>query len=118
MEGNLKNRDDQRFRALLYYRFHIEDKYPVDAVAEKMGIHKDTLYRWINGTNTFPANEIINLVVATGDISYLEFLADKCGYAIIPKIKDKRTAEAVLLIARIFLMATEDKFNPEKRKKD
>lgn len=106
MQSNLNNRRDERFRALLYYRFHVDDKYPVDVIAEKMGVHKDTLYRWINGTNVFPANEIIGLIQATNDIKYLEFIADKCGYSVIPKIKDRKTAEAMIMMAKIFLSAT------------
>ena len=116
MNGNLKNDHPDRLRVMMYYNFHIAEKYSVDSVAQKMGIHRDTLYKWINGTNTFPANEIIDLIKATGDISYLEFIADKCGYALIPKIKDRKTAETVLFIAKMFLMATEGKFDPEKEK--
>jgi hypothetical protein len=105
-ESNLKNGRNHGLRPLLYYRFHIEDKYSVDIVAQKMGIHMDTLYKWINGTNVFPADEIINLINATGDVKYLQFIADKCGYAIIPKIKNRKTAEDLILMANLFMSAT------------
>ena len=45
-------------------------------------------------------------------------LSGKCGCAIIPKIKDKKIAESVLLTIKRFLIATKDKFNPEKRKNE
>lgn len=105
-EGNLKINRSSGIQCLMYFAFHISDKYPVDTVAQKMGVHPDTLYKWINGTNVFPAEQLINLINATGDTKYLEFIADKTGYAIIPKIQDRKTAETMMRMAEIFMSAT------------
>lgn len=91
---------------LLYCNFILKKKYSVDSVAQKMGIHKDTLYKYINGTHIFPAERLIGLTLATDDYEYLDYIADQCNRAIIPKIKDKKTAEAMIQMAKIFLSAT------------
>jgi len=101
----IKNRNSG-IQCLLYFNFHIDSKYAVDDIAQKMGIHPDTLYKYINGTHEFPAERLIGLTNATGDIKYLEFIADKCGYSVIPKIKDKKTAETMVQMAKVFLSAT------------
>lgn len=93
-------------QALLYCNFIIKSKYRVDAVSEKMGVAPDTLYKWIEGVNLFPADRIAALTVATGDAEYLEYIAGKAGLALVPKIKDKRTAEVLALIAKIFNQST------------
>jgi len=93
-------------QCLLYTNFVIKGKYPVDSVAEKMGIHRDTLYKWIEGVNLFPADRLAPLVVATGDPEYLEYILDKCGYAVLPKIRDKKAAETMIQMAKVFMSAT------------
>lgn len=103
---NLRINRNSGIQCLMYFAFHIENRYAVDAVAQKMGVHVDTLYKWINGTHIFPAERITDLVLATGDLKYLEFIADKCGYAVIPKVKNRQTAEMMLQMARVFLSAT------------
>ena len=50
-------------------------------------------------------DELINLIKATDDISYLEFIAGKCGYAIIPKAKNKQAAETLSLVSEILSRA-------------
>ena len=99
MKGNLKINRNSGLQCLMYFAFHISSKYPVDAVAQKMGVHPDTLYKWVNGTHVFPAEQLINLVNATGDLKYLELIADKLGYAVIPKVKDRKTAEMLVRVA-------------------
>ena len=91
------------FQALLYTRFITEKQYRVAAVAEKMGVHKDTLYKWVNGTNPFSIDYLAALVVATEDPTYLEYQARDAGYKIIPQIKDKKTAEIIQKFAELML---------------
>lgn len=113
---NLKINRQSGLQCLMYFHFIISDKYPVDAIAQKMGVHRDTLYKWINGTHVFPAEQIINLTNATGDLKYLEYIAEKCGYSIIPKIKDKKTAETMIQMAKIFISATQNKDQADEQK--
>jgi len=93
-------------QCLLYTNFVIKAKYPVDSVAEKMGVHRDTLYKWIEGKNLFPADRLAPLVIATGDLEYLEYILDKCGYVLLPKIRDKKAAETMIQMAKVFMSAT------------
>ena len=68
------------FGSLLYYSFILKKKYRVDETAEKMGIAPDTLYRYIRSENVMPPDRIIDLVKATGEIEFLTFFCDPCGY--------------------------------------
>lgn len=106
MKINLKINRNSGLQCLMYFAFHISSKYPVDVVAQKMGVHPDTLYKWVNGTHVFPAEQLINLVNATDDLKYLEYVADKCDQCIIPKIKDRKQAEMMRRMAEVFLSAT------------
>lgn len=90
----------------MYCNFIVRKKYSVDAVSEKMGIAPDTLYKWIEGVNLFPADRISALTLATGDTEYLDYIANKAGLALVPKIKDRRTADVLALIAKIFNQST------------
>lgn len=91
MTSNLIINGVSALQCLLYTNFHIKKKYRVDTVAEIMGVSSDTLYKWINGTRLFPADRLSSLTLATNDTEYLDFLAGKCGYSIIPKLRDKNT---------------------------
>ena len=68
------------FPSLLYVNFCIKKKYRVDETAKKMQIATDTLYRYVRGENTMPPDRIIDLIKATGDIEYLEFFSEPCGF--------------------------------------
>lgn len=97
MSGNRKDCIDSGFRSLLIANFYAKRKYKVDDIAQKMGIHKDTLYKWIAGRDSngearhFPIDRIPDLVNATNDIEYLEYLCRPCGMMIIPEITDRTT---------------------------
>jgi len=80
MNSNLNSSPISGFSALLYVNFIIKKKYRVDAVAKDMQIATDTLYRYVRGENVMPADRIIDLVKATGDIELLEFFCEPCGY--------------------------------------
>lgn len=112
MSVNLKMSMNSGLGVLLYCNFIIKKKYTVDAIAQKMGIHKDTLYKYVNGTHVFPSEQLINLTKSTEDPEYLEYITNQCGYALIPKIKDKRTAESLIQMAKVFLSATAGKNDP------
>ena len=92
-------------QCLLYTNFTIKAKYAVDSIAEKMGIHRDTLYKWIEGKKLFPADRLAPLTAATQDTEYLEYILDKCGYVLLPKIRDKKAAETMIQMAKVFLSA-------------
>ena len=103
--GNLNNKGRSGFQSLLYVNFIFKKKYRVDDTAQKMGIHKDTLYKWVRGENPFPIDQLTNLVKATGDLDFLEYFCEPCGYSLIPKIKDKGTAKMFSQMARIMQSA-------------
>ena len=103
--GNLNNKGRNGFQSLLYVNFIVRKKYRVDETAKKMGIHKDTLYRWIRGDNPFSVDYLGDLVKATGDLDFLEYFCEPCGYSLIPKIKDKGTAKMFSQMARIIQSA-------------
>jgi hypothetical protein len=79
--------------ALLYVNFIIKKKYRTDDVAKEMRIATDTLYRYVRGEHVMPPDRIIDLIKATGDIEYLEFFCDPCGYVAIPAVKGKPSEE-------------------------
>lgn len=81
------------FSSLLYVNFIIKKKYRIDDVAKEMRIATDTLYRYVRGENVIPPDRIIDLVKATGDIEYLEFFCDPCGYVPVPQAKAKLSDE-------------------------
>lgn len=81
------------FSSLLYVNFIIKKKYRVDDVAKEMRIATDTLYRYVRGENLIPPDRIIDLVKATGDIEYLEFFCDPCGFVPIPQSKARLSKE-------------------------
>lgn len=105
--NNLKNTNKFTFQNLLYLNFVIKKKYRVDICAEKMGVHIDSLYRWIRGEKPFSIDRLSDLVRATEDPELLEYFTDPCGYTLLNKIKNKKTAETVIQIAKIMLSATE-----------
>ncbi|MCX7974068.1 MAG: hypothetical protein N3B16_06140 [Candidatus Aminicenantes bacterium] len=90
------------FASLLYVNFVIKKKYRIDDVAKEMRIATDTLYRYVRGENIIPPDRIIDLVRATGDIEYLEFFCDPCGYVPVPQgparlTKEEREKEQIRL---------------------
>jgi len=90
MNGNLKNSGSGRFQNLLYSYFIIDKKRRVDETAEKMKIHRDTLYRWVRGDNPFPIDELDNLTNAIGEPHFIEHYATLTGYKLINDITDKK----------------------------
>jgi transcriptional regulator with XRE-family HTH domain len=88
-EHNLNGSPFSGFSALLYVNFIIKKKYRVDAVAKEMQIASDTLYRYVRGENIMPPDRIIDLVRATGDVEYLEFFCEPCGYIPVTKAQAK-----------------------------
>jgi len=114
---NLKNHPDFGFGALLYYKFIIASEQDVALVSEKMKISPDTLYRYVRGALPFPIDRLPDLVTATGDLKFLEYFANKCDYTLIPKVKDRKTAEMLIRVAEMFLSATGDKSEKFLRRK-
>ena len=90
MNGNLKNNNSSRFQNQLYTYFIHDKKRRVDETAEKMGVHRDTLYRWIRGDNPFPIDELDNLTQAIGEPYFIEHFATICGYKLYEEITDKK----------------------------
>ena len=108
MPGNLKNHPNFRFSNLLYLNFIVLKKHAVDETSKAWypkPIHRDTLYRKINGKNPFTVDDLPGLVRATENAEYLEFVANQCGYTIIPIIKDKRVASLVSTLAEVLQKA-------------
>jgi len=101
MSGNLKKDTGFSFQNLLYVRFIVEKRYRVDSVAEKMGIHKDTLYRYVRGENHFPIDKLPRLIEATEDTSFIEYLFQDTKYIVIPK-PDKSTLRTMDNLTSLF----------------
>ena len=95
----------------MYLIFIIKKKHRVDLIADRMKVHRDSLYRWIRADKPFPVDQLASLINATEDVEFLEYFADQCGYSIMPKIKDKKTAKVVSQMAKIMLSATDEKNN-------
>ena len=89
MQGNLFPSQLSGFPVLMYYKFINKKQYRVDETADKMRIAPDTLYRYIRGENIMPADRIIDLIRATGDVEFLEFFCEPCGYVPVPIVKGK-----------------------------
>ena len=82
-------------QTLLYYKFIASKQHRTDTIAEKMGVSSDTLYRYVRGERQLPIDRIPDLVNATGDIEFPDYLADRCGFNLIPKIKDKHALKTL-----------------------
>ena len=105
MSVNLRIRAVSSLQCLLYTNFIIKKKYRVETVAEKMGVSKDTLYRWIRGNRLFPADRLPDLSNATEDLEYIEFILDECNLTPIPKIRDKSTAKIFFQLMKLMQSA-------------
>ena len=81
--GNIKMSDKFGFSHLLYYLFIVEKKFRVDEISERMGIHKDTLYKMINGTNPFSPDYINPLLKATESLEIIQYLINGTDFRII-----------------------------------
>ncbi len=67
----------QGFQVLLYSKFLIEKKCPVDKIAQALGISPSTFYNYIEGVSYFPPDLIAPLYNATGDADYLTFITNE-----------------------------------------
>ena len=107
MAVNLKISGISGFNCLMYTNFIIRKKYSVETIAEKMGISKDSLYRWIRGNRLFPADRLSDLTNATEDFDYIDFILSECGLAAIPRIKDKSTLKMFTQMVKLMQSAIE-----------
>jgi len=107
MNGNLKNNKSSRFQNQLYQYFITDKKKRVDETAEKMGIHRDTLYRWIRGDNPFPIDELDNLTNAIEEPYFIEHFATICGYKMINEITDKKVLSFLEELKKLISAVTE-----------
>jgi len=71
-------------QSLLYVALIVHKKYRVDEIAAKMGISADCLYRYAEGRNLFPAERIADLIRATGDREYLDYINERAGFIAVP----------------------------------
>ena len=83
------------FASLCYVNFIVKAKYRVDSIAQKWGISTDYLYKKIRGEKPWYVDDVQKLYKATGDIEYLEYVNDPCGFTLIPKIKDKQSLKVL-----------------------
>ena len=111
--SNLNIYPKNGFQLELYIKFIRDSKHDVDSVAQKMGLSKDTLYRYVRGALAFPIDRLPDLVMATGDMEFLNYFANKCGMTIMPIVKNRQTAQMMIFMAQMFLSASgggEEKF--------
>lgn len=115
MSGKLKNQPNNTLQRVLYLNFRILKKYKVDTVVENWPDdsinHASSLHKWITGERQIPDHQVSNLVKATGDITYLEYFCNPCGYMVIPEIKDKTTLKMFTHMAKIIQSAINKKEN-------
>ena len=104
-----KNNGVSGFQSLLYFNFILQKKYRVDTIAQKMGINKDTLYKYIRGERPFPPDRISDLYNTTEDLSYLTFFLDPCGFVPIKPIEDKETSKMLLSLVELIQSAINKK---------
>jgi hypothetical protein len=109
------------FQNLLHYNFIYSKKYQalggVEGVAERMKIHKDTLYKYISGALAFPIDRLGDLVAATEDEEYYKFFADKTGHLIVPsttEMKSRKTSHVLKALGDL-ISAVLDSNEKEKR---
>ena len=107
MSVNLKLNGISSLQCLLYTSFVIKKRYRVDTIAQKMGISKDLLYRYIRGNKQFPADRLSDLTNATEDYDYLDFILSECGLTAIPRIKDKSTLKMFTQMVKLMQSAIE-----------
>jgi len=107
MSVNLKLNGVSSLQCLLYTSFIIKKRYRVDAIAQKMGISKDLLYRYIRGNKQFPSDRLSDLTNATEDFDYIDFMFSECGLTAIPRIKDKSTLKMFTQMVKLMQSAIE-----------
>jgi len=92
-------------RQLMYTNICVLKKYAVDKLVENWpddSINStSSIYKWMEGERDIPFHQLINFVIASKDSVYLEYLANQCGYSIIPQIKDKTTLKVFAHLFKI-----------------
>jgi len=108
--GKLKNQTNDSLQRVLYLNFRVLKKYRVDTVVENWPDdsinHASSLHKWITGERQIPDYQVSNLVKATGDITYLEYFCNPCGYMVIPEIRDKTTLKMFTQMAKLMQSVT------------
>ena len=111
MPVSLKNNRPSGYQMLLYYKFIAHKEFDTTSIAEKMGISLDTLYRYIRGDRPFPVDRISDLVNATQDTEFLDYLCSPCGFSLMPKIKDRTTMKTFSQLVRMMQSVLDSKEN-------
>jgi AraC-like DNA-binding protein len=107
-EINPINEHNFDFHQLLHCLLIVSGDYEVASVAEKMHISSDTLYRYVEDKLSFPIERLVDLTNATDDLRFLDYFASKCGYNLVPKIRDRQTAKSLRLLSNILLAASRE----------
>ena len=103
--GNLKFGGPTGYQTLLYYKFIASKQHDAASIAQKMGVSVDSVYRWVRGDRSMPIDRIPDLVNATGDLEFLEYLTEKCGFSLVPQIKDRATFKIFAQLVNVFQSA-------------
>lgn len=108
MFSKVKMGNVRGLQSLLYVNFRVLKKYRVDTVAKNWKpkpISESILHKWISGDRPFPVDQLSNLVNATDDPQYLEYYANRCGYTLLPLIKDKSARKNLSYMVQMFQSA-------------
>lgn len=73
------------FQTLLYRHLEMSGKYSVKAVAGALGIPTSTLYKYVEGELTFPADLIGPLYRATGEREFIDYLLAETDLTATPR---------------------------------
>ena len=76
---------NKELRIALYRLLRSEQaQLSVDEAAQALGIHRATMYRYINDELPVPAGVVVDLTRLLGKPDLLQTMAEQCGYRVVP----------------------------------
>lgn len=84
-EKEISVKKHTEFQHFLYCKFYFEKKYSAQEVARKMNMPASTLYHYIEGEITFPADLVSHLYNATQDPDILNFIINNTRLMLVSK---------------------------------
>lgn len=93
-----------QIQAFLHYKFIHMGEYKVEDVSKEMDISASLLYKYISGERQFPVDQLEFFMKAT-DFDYLRRLAGRCGFNLVPIIKNKIVRDLMESIINIISCA-------------
>ena len=99
----MKRKFGYLFHSFLVHKFNYQKKFKVKDVAYKMDVDPSEFYKILRQEKEFPMDWLLPFIKAT-DFDYLEFLANECGFKLIPDIKNDKLKMVLTEIAKMLYL--------------